>query len=109
MTTFIKASVVSTLLFSASLFAQTSKPVNISSIPKAFPHEPGFVISPYKPYNVLEVKHLRPGNAAYDPTTAKVDPKTGKPDMATAKIFIVPNPKPKTPTQPAATSGTPST
>jgi len=62
-------------------------------IPTGYAHDKGYVISPYPPYNVLNVKHLRPGNAAYDPTTAKVDAKTGKPDLSTAKIFIVPEPK----------------
>ena len=62
--------------------------------PMGFAHSKGKVISPFRPYNILDVSHLKPGDLAKDPTTAVVNPKTGKPDMSTAKIFRVPQPKP---------------
>lgn len=78
--------------------------INHTDYPEAFPHKKGFVISPYKPYNVVEVKHLKPGNLAYDPTTVTKDPKTGKDDFSKAKIFRVPAPAPKQPKVPATAS-----
>jgi len=67
--------------------------------PLAFYHKPGFVISPFKPYNILNVKHLRPGQLARDPFTAVVDPRTGKRAMDTARIFRVPEPPKVKPTK----------
>ena len=66
--------------------------------PMGFAHSKGKVISPFRPYNILDVSHLRPGDLARDPFTAKVNPKTGKADISTAKIFRVPQPKPATAT-----------
>ncbi len=98
-------------LFCSQLFAQ-SAPTQTATPPaipaqseadkfvEAYYHKPGYVISPFKPYNVLEVKHLKPGTLAYDPFTAPKDPATGKADIRKAKIFRVPAPKP----QPAATT-----
>lgn len=82
------------ILTSLCLHAQeVSKQKNKSYFfPNAFHHKPGLVISPYKPFNIVNVKHLKPGNLAYDPSTAAVDPKTGKKDYTNAKIFRVPNP-----------------
>ena len=71
---------------------------------EAYPHKPGYVISPFKPYNVLDVKHLKTGNLAYDPFTAPKDPTTGKIDIRKAKIFRVPAPKPKPAEADTATS-----
>ena len=48
------------------------------------------VISPYRPYNVINVKGLKTGHLARDPSTAKINRKTGKPNIATAKIFRIP-------------------
>ena len=67
--------------------------INKSKVRDAFYHKKGYVISPFKPYNILDVKHLKPGNYAYDPTTATVNPKTGKLDFRSGKIFRVPSPK----------------
>lgn len=74
-----------------------------ANIPNAFYHKKGYVISPYKPYNVLNVKHLKVGDYARDPSTALINPKTQKADLKTAKIFRIPSkpaPKPKTQTPP---------
>ena len=65
--------------------------------PTAWYYKPGFVISPYKPYNVLEVKHLKPGDYAYDPFTAIINPSTNKREISTAKIFKIPAPPKKKP------------
>ena len=98
-------SVLALVTCNASLCAQNQKTSDDTDIPlpKAFYHKPGIVISPYKPYNLIDVKHLKPGNAAYDPTTAQIDPKTGKPDISTAKIFIIPAAK-KTTTESSGSS-----
>lgn len=92
------------LLAGSNLLAE-SKPATITSTTptqakasnyiEAYYYKPGYVISPYKPYNVLDVKHLKPGNLAYDPFTAPKDPTTGKTMISSAKIFRVPAPKPK--------------
>ena len=47
------------------------------------------VISPYKPHNVIDVKGLKPGHLARDPSTAKRD-KAGNSVISTAKIFLIP-------------------
>ncbi|MEO1856126.1 MAG: hypothetical protein ABGY95_02005 [Rubritalea sp.] len=47
------------------------------------------VISPYRPYNVIDVKGMKPGHLSRDPSTAKKD-KAGKPIPSTAKIFRIP-------------------
>ena len=58
----------------------------------------GNVVSPYPPYNVLNVAGLESGSVAADPTTIPLDPETGKPranvygmpDLIQAKWFRVP-------------------
>ena len=55
-------------------------------------HKNGYVISPYKPHNIMNVKGMTSGHLARDPSTAAVDPTTGKPIMKTAKIFRIPEP-----------------
>jgi len=48
-------------------------PVDTDNFPKAFTTDtPGIVISPYKPYDKVNVKNFRPGDLAKDPTTGKV-------------------------------------
>ncbi|MFT5883470.1 MAG: hypothetical protein ACI9FG_001985 [Crocinitomicaceae bacterium] len=47
------------------------------------------VISPYRPYNVINVKGMKPGHLARDTSTAKLD-SAGKPIISTAKIFRIP-------------------
>ena len=60
--------------------------------PLATPHptEKNRVISPFKPHNVIDVKGLRSGQLAWDPSTAPIDPSTGKLDLSQAKIFEIP-------------------
>lgn len=65
----------------------------LSKIPFARPHPTGqknMVISPYRPYNIIDVKGYRKGDIAGDPSTAKTDPKTGKIIESTAKYFRIP-------------------
>lgn len=68
------------------------KPAKTSDYPLATPIQGtrDQVISPYKPYNVIEVKGFRTGQLARDPSTAPIDPATGKPDLNQAKIFEIP-------------------
>ncbi|MBT8044240.1 MAG: hypothetical protein KJO79_04755 [Verrucomicrobiae bacterium] len=51
---------------------------------------PNMVVSPYRPYNVIDVKGYRSGEIVGDPSTAKVNPSTGKLDLSTAKHFRIP-------------------
>lgn len=48
------------------------------------------VISPYRPYNVLNVSGMRSGAVVGDPYTRKKDQKTGKRVDASAKLFRLP-------------------
>ncbi len=48
------------------------------------------VVSPYRPYNVIDVKGYRSGDIVGDPSTAKVNPSTGKLDTKTSKHFRIP-------------------
>lgn len=48
------------------------------------------VISPYRPYNVIDVKGYKSGSIVGDPSTAKVNPATGKPEPNTSKYFRIP-------------------
>lgn len=67
--------------------------VEDSNIPVGRPDPNGrknMVISPYRPYNLIDVKGYRSGEVVGDPSTAKVDPTTGKLDARTAKFFRVP-------------------
>jgi len=47
------------------------------------------VISPYKPYNLIDVSGYRSGDIVGDPSTAKLDA-TGKPITSTSKHFRIP-------------------
>lgn len=58
--------------------------------PTAYYHKKGYVISPYKPYNIVDVRHLNAGDLAYDPSSIKKNPTTGKNDLQNANIFRVP-------------------
>ncbi|MGJ8673655.1 hypothetical protein [Rubritalea sp.] len=64
-----------------------------SKYPDAHPvaGESNKFISPYRPYNVINVKGVRPGLLVRDISTAKTGA-NGKPDLATAKIFRIPAP-----------------
>ncbi|MFC5049476.1 hypothetical protein ACFPK9_02415 [Rubritalea spongiae] len=61
--------------------------------PDAYPvaGDPNKVVSPYRPYNVINVKGICQGHFVRDMSTAKKGA-DGKPDPATAKIFRVPAP-----------------
>lgn len=48
------------------------------------------IISPYRPYNLINVKGYSSGDIVGDPSTAKINPKTGKRDPSTAKLFQIP-------------------
>lgn len=80
----------------------TSTPARTSSgeYPMARPAlKPGTVISPYPPYNVLNVEGAASGTRLCDPSTIPIDPSTGRqyinpatgqPDVKRGKYFIVP-------------------
>lgn len=51
---------------------------------------PNMIVSPYRPYNIIDVKGYRSGDIVGDPSTAKVNPSTGKLDMKTSKHFRIP-------------------
>ena len=64
-----------------------------SKLPVAHPdpqNRPNMVVSPYRPYNVIDVKGYRSGDVVGDPSTAKVNSATGKLDLSTSKHFRLP-------------------
>lgn len=64
-----------------------------SDIPVGRPSPDGkknMVISPYRPYNLIDVTGYSSGDIVGDPSTASVDPATGKPNLSTAKHFRLP-------------------
>ena len=72
--------------------SETVNPVLLDkNYPSAHPVEGdrNKVISPYRPYNIISVKGLKPGHLARDISTAKKDA-NGKPIESTAKIFRIP-------------------
>lgn len=76
----------------AQYSAEPNTPVTAGSIPlaTAIEAEPNMVISPYKPYNKIDVKGYKSGETVGDPSTAIIDPKTGKANMSTVKAFLIP-------------------
>lgn len=67
--------------------------IDAANVPAGHPDpqgRPNMVVSPYRPYNVIDVKGYRSGEIVGDPSTAKVNPATGKLDASTAKYFRVP-------------------
>lgn len=65
----------------------------LSKIPVARPDpkgNPNMVISPYRPYNLIDVTGYKKGDIAGDPSTAQKDPKTGKIIESTSKYFRIP-------------------
>ena len=48
------------------------------------------VVSPYYPYNVIDVSGYRSGDIVGDVSTAIVNPSTGKRELSTAKYFRIP-------------------
>ena len=67
--------------------------INAAKVPVAHPDPQGrrnMVVSPYRPYNVIDVKGYRSGDIVGDPSTAKVNSATGQLDSTSAKYFRVP-------------------
>jgi hypothetical protein len=65
----------------------------LSKIPVGRPDPAGrknLVISPYRPYNLIDVTGYKKGAIAGDPSTAQKDPKTGKIIESTSKYFRIP-------------------
>lgn len=48
------------------------------------------IISPYRPYNLIDVSGYKSGDIVGDPSTASVDATTGKPILSTSKHFRLP-------------------
>ncbi len=48
------------------------------------------VISPFRPYNVIDVKGYRSGDIVGDPSTAQTNSATGKLNLNTSKHFRIP-------------------
>ena len=70
-----------------------------SPFPTATPSiDPNVVLSPFPPYNLIDVTGAESGDDLYDPSTIPIDPDTGKPmrnqdgsfDVSKAKRFRVP-------------------
>lgn len=62
-------------------------------IPTGHPDPRGrshMVVSPYRPYNIIDISGYQSGDVVGDPSTAIVNPATGKRDPSTAKYFRVP-------------------
>lgn len=69
----------------------TNPALKNKNYPVAHPHSKNIVISPYKPYNLINVKGIKPGQFARDMSTADMG-SDGKPVTSSAKIFQVPAP-----------------
>ena len=48
------------------------------------------VVSPFRPYNIIDISGYRSGDIVGDPSTAKVNPATGRRDSNTVKHFRIP-------------------
>ena len=48
------------------------------------------VMSPFRPYNIIDVTGYTRGDIVGDPSTALINPRTGKRDSKTAKTFRIP-------------------
>lgn len=48
------------------------------------------VVSPFRPYNIIDISGYRSGDIVGDPSTAKVNPTTGRRDSNTVKHFRIP-------------------
>ncbi len=67
--------------------------INIAKVPTGHPHPEGkanMVVSPYRPYNVIDIKGYRSGDIVGDPSTGKAHPTTGVLIPGTAKCFRIP-------------------
>lgn len=62
-------------------------------IPLGHPDPQGrsnMVVSPYRPYNIIDISGYRSGDIVGDPSTAIVNPRTGRRDPNSAKYFRIP-------------------
>lgn len=48
------------------------------------------VVSPYRPYNIIDITGYSSGDIVGDPSTAMVNPTTGKRDPRTVRHFRIP-------------------
>ena len=48
------------------------------------------VVSPFRPYNIIDVTGYSRGDIVGDPSTALINPRTGRRDPKTAKTFRIP-------------------
>ncbi len=51
---------------------------------------PKMIISPYRPYNLIDITGNSSGDIVGDPSTARKDPTTGKIIESTSKYFLIP-------------------
>lgn len=64
-----------------------------SKAPTGYPDPQGrtnMVVSPYRPYNIINVTGYRSGDIVGDPSTAVVNLSTGRRDPSTSKYFRIP-------------------
>jgi len=62
-------------------------------VPTGHPDPQGranMVVSPYRPYNIIDVTGYRSGDIVGDRSTAIVNPSTGRIELSTSKYFKVP-------------------
>jgi hypothetical protein len=62
-------------------------------IPLGHPDPQGranMVMSPYRPYNIIDISGYHSGDIVGDPSTAIVNPRTGRRDPNSAKHFRIP-------------------
>ena len=62
-------------------------------IPVGHPDPQGrgnMVLSPFRPYNIIDVTGYSRGDIVGDPSTALINPRTDKRDPKTAKTFRIP-------------------
>ena len=62
-------------------------------IPLGHPDPQGrsnMVVSPYRPYNIIDITGYSSGDIVGDPSTAMVNPTTGKRDPRTVRHFRIP-------------------
>ena len=70
-----------------------SRSTGTEKVPLGYPHPAGkahMVVSPYRPYNVIDVKGFYSGNIVGDPSTGKIDPASGMVIPGTARRFRIP-------------------
>lgn len=66
---------------------------SLNRLPLASPdpqQRPHMVVSPYHPYNLIDVADYKSGDVVGDPSTASTDLATGKVRLETSKLFRIP-------------------